>query len=96
MGGMTMQVICIVDRETHPQKTFGLSSEELDRIGQQCLKYADTVSGGQMPVTFQVMEVGAEPVTAEDRQRLETLKSASLISKVIIKAWKLDTTAGTA
>jgi rhomboid protease GluP len=96
MDGMTMQVICIVDRESHPQKTFGLSFAELDRIGQQCLKYVGTVSGAQMPVTFQVMEVGAEPVTAEDRQRLETLKNASLTSKVIIKAWKLDTTAGTA
>lgn len=96
MDGITMQVICIVDCETHPQKTFGLSFEELDRIGQQCLKYAGTVNGAQMPVTFQVMEVGAEPITAEDRQRLETLKSASLLSKVIIRAWKLDTTAGTA
>lgn len=96
MDGMTLQVVCIVDREAHPQKTFGLSREALEQIGQQCLKYTGTVSGNKMPVTFQVMEVGAGPATPEDRLRLGSLKRKSLLSKVIPTAWKLDTTAGTA
>jgi rhomboid protease GluP len=95
MNGMTMKVICIVDRETHPQKTFGLSSEALNQIGRQCLKYSGTVSGTQMPVTFQIMEVEAGPVTEDDRLRLGALKRESLSSKVVLTSWKLDTTSGT-
>jgi rhomboid protease GluP len=96
IDGMTMQVICIVDRETHPQKIFGLSHEVLDQIGKQCLKYSGEVNGTKMPVTFQIMEVGAGPVTAEDRLRLGALKRESLFSKIILRSWKVDTTAGTA
>jgi rhomboid protease GluP len=95
MDGMTLKVICIVDCETHPQKTFGLSREELNQIGKECLKYTASISGTKMPVTFQIMEVGPEPVSEEDRQRLEALERESLASKVILKAWKLDTTSGT-
>jgi rhomboid protease GluP len=91
-----MDVICIVDREAHPEKTFGLSREALDEIGQRCLKYSGTVSGSKMPVTFQVMEVGPGPLLLEDRLRLERFKRTSLRSKVMLTAWKLDTTAGTA
>ncbi len=93
--GMTLKVICIVDRETHPQKTFGLSREELNRIGKECLKYTGSVSGAKMPATFQIMEVGPEPPSEEDRRRLEVFKRESLTSKVILTAWKLDTTSRT-
>jgi len=95
-NGLSMDVICIVDREAHPEKTFGLSREALDEIGQRCLKYSGTVSGSKMPVTFQVMEVGPGPLLLEDRLRLESLKRKSLRSKVMLTSWKLDTTAGTA
>jgi rhomboid protease GluP len=94
--GMTLQVVCIVDREAHPQKTFAMSRDALDGIGRQCLKYSGTVHGETMPVTFQVIEVGAGPASEEDRQRLGALQRKSLASKVILKSWILDTTAGTA
>jgi rhomboid protease GluP len=94
--GFSMAVICIVDREAHPERTFGLSRDALDQIGQACLKYSGTVSGSKMPVTFQVMEIGPGPLLLEDRLRLESFKRTSLRSKVMLSAWKLDTTAGTA
>lgn len=93
--GMTLKVICIVDCETHPQKTFGLSREELNRIGKECLKHTASIHGTRMPVTFQIMEVGPEPPSEEDRQRLAALERESLASRVILKSWKLDTTSGT-
>jgi Uncharacterized membrane protein (homolog of Drosophila rhomboid) len=94
MDGMTMRVVCIVDREAHAEKTFGLSYEALEEIGQQCLKYSGKVNGAQMPVIFEIMEVGAGPVTQEDRLRLGSLKRASMFSKVVLSGWKLDTIAG--
>jgi rhomboid protease GluP len=95
VDGMTLKVICIVDRETNPQKTFGLSREALSQIGQQCLKYAGSVNRTKMPVTFQIMEVGPEPLSEKDRCRLEAFERETIISKVILAAWKLDTTSGT-
>src|SRR5688572_119144 len=64
--GMRLEVVCIVDRETHPEKTFGLSREALDEIGRKCFKYVGNYSGTQMPVSFDVVEVGPEPATEED------------------------------
>jgi rhomboid protease GluP len=95
LDGMTLKVICIVDRETHPQKTFGLSREALDRIAQECLKYTGSVGGTKMPVTFQIMEVGPEPLLEEDGRRLEALETESQTSGVTLTAWHLDTASGT-
>ena len=92
--GMTMQVVCSVDREKNPQKTFAMPLEALLEIGQRCLKYTGKVSGQQMPVTFQIVEVGPGPGSPADRQRLAALKRKSAFGKVIPIAWRLDTTAG--
>jgi len=94
--GITFQVVCIVDREKNPQKTFAMPVEALRAIGEKCLKYAGKVSGQQMPATFQVIEVGPGPGSDEDRRRLSALKRNSLFGKVCPFAWRLDTTAGKA
>src|SRR5262249_1389580 len=94
--GMTMQVVCIVDRENNPQKTFAMPLDTLLEIGQRCLKYTGKVSGQQMPVTIQIMEVGPGPGSPEDRQRLAALKRKSAFGKVIPIGWRLDTTTGKA
>src|SRR5262249_574079 len=91
--GMNLQVVCIVDREKNPQKTFAMPLDRLLEIGQQCLKYTGKVSGQQMPVTFHVIEVGAGPGSPEDRQRLAALKrksafGKSAFGKVIPIAWR--------
>src|ERR1051326_2143217 len=92
--GMSFQVVCIVDREKNPQKTFAMPLEALLEIGQRCLKYTGKVSGQQMPVTLQIVEVGRGPGSPQDRQRLGALKRKSAFGKVVPIAWRLDTTAG--
>lgn len=52
MDGMTLKIICIVDRDTHPQKTFGLSQEVMGQIGERCLKYSGEFNGNKMPITL--------------------------------------------
>ena len=94
--GMSFQVVCIVDREKNPQKTFAMPLEALLEIGQRCLKYTGKVSGQQMPVTLQIVEVGRGPGSPQDRQRLAALKRKSAFGKVVPIAWRLDTTAGRA
>src|SRR5262245_24989015 len=93
--GMTLQIVCIVDREANPQKTFGLSGEALRSIGEQCLKYTGKVYGNPMPVTLQVMEIGAAPPSEQDRARLAAFRRASAFAKVQPSAWALDAAAGT-
>jgi len=93
--GLSFQVMCIVDREKNPQKTFAMPLDTLLEIGRQCLKYTGKVSGQQMPVTLQIIEAGPGPGSPEDRQRLAALKRKSF-GKVIPIAWRLDTTARTA
>jgi len=90
--GLTLQFLCIVDREANPQKTFALTPQALHEIGEQCLKYTGSVSGAKMPVTFQVMEVGPVPA---DRARLAPLKRKSAFAKVVPTAWSLNTADGT-
>jgi len=90
--GLTLQFLCIVDREANPQKTFALTPQALHEIGERCLKYTGSVSGAKMPVTFQVMEVGPVPA---DRARLAPLKKKSAFSRVIPTAWSLNTAEGT-
>src|ERR1043166_4941481 len=94
--GMSFQVVCIVDREKNPQKTFAMPLDALLEIGQRCLKYTGKVSGQQMPVTLQIVEVGPGPGSPQDRQRLGALKRKSAFGKVVPIAWRLDTTAGRA
>jgi rhomboid protease GluP len=66
----------------------------LNRIGQECLKYSGSVNRTKMPVYFQIMEVGPGSLSEQDRSRLEEFKRDSIISKVVLAAWKLDTISG--
>jgi rhomboid protease GluP len=93
--GMSLQIVCIVDRETNPQKTFGLSGEMVQKIGQECLKYTGKVSGTQMPVMIQVIEVAGGAASEQDHARLGAYRKASALAKVQPSAWSLDTAAGT-
>jgi rhomboid protease GluP len=90
--GLTLQLVCIVDREANPHKTFGMTARQLQEIGEQCLKYTGKVSGARMPVTLQVIEVGRGPA---DRGRLAPLRRKSAFAKVIPMAWSLNTADGT-
>src|SRR6266702_7143513 len=91
--GMRFEILCIVDREANPGKQFGLSRDAVEEIGKSCLKYAGKVSGAQLPVTIQVMEVGPQVGASADRARLKRCRRGSIFSKALIFAWTVDTSA---
>ncbi len=88
--GLTLAIVGIVDRQADPSRCFGLGKEELDRLGRGCLRYTGRSIGGKLPVRITVIEVGAGPLPAEERERLMPLKSKSPFSKVLISAATLD------
>jgi rhomboid protease GluP len=91
--GVTFSIICLIDCEANPTKRFALSRDAVDEIGKQCLKYTGTVNRQKMPVSIQIMEVGRDVLTDENRERLKPLKRRSIFSKVMSSAWLVDTSA---
>jgi len=91
--GMTMTIMCLIDREADPSKRFGLSPDRIHEIGSSCLKYAGKINNAQMPIVVQIIEVGAASPTHMDFERLRPYKRKSLRSKVVISAMVIDTTA---
>ncbi len=75
--GLTLAILAIVDRQADPSRRFGLSAEALEKIGTDCTRYTGPSGGQKMPVYITVIEVGAAPITAGDKQRLGLLKSKS-------------------
>ena len=69
-------ILCLIDREANPARTFELSLPELEIIGRDCMKYADVAEIFRRPeisVAIRVIEVGA---TSNERwEQLKTLTS---------------------
>ena len=57
--GFALTIACMIDRETHPGKTFDLSPQTVEDIGKACLKYTGKVNFNKMPVIIQIFEVGS-------------------------------------
>ncbi len=91
--GLNFQIICIIDRESHPEKKFTMTAKEVSEIGKQCLKYAGKISSAQMPVMIHVMEVANGKSGASTR--LKNFKKESLFSKCHLIAWSIDTASAT-
>jgi membrane associated rhomboid family serine protease len=91
--GFALTIACMIDRETHPGRTFDLSPNTVEEIGKACLKYTGKVNFNKMPVIIQIFEVG--PASAEQRERLKPFKRASLFAKVVPSAWIVDTASAT-
>jgi hypothetical protein len=53
--GMTVTLMCLIDREADPSKHFTLSRDQVDEIGAKCLKYAGKINNTQMPVVIQIV-----------------------------------------
>src|SRR5882672_5321214 len=68
--GMTVTLMCLIDREADPSKHFALSRDQVDEIGSKCLKYAGKINSTQMPVVIQIIEVGPSLAASADRERL--------------------------
>jgi hypothetical protein len=71
--GLTFTIACMIDRETHPGKTFDLSPYVVENIGHACLKYSARVNRKTIPVRIEIYEVG--PADDPRRQRLSAYAS---------------------
>ena len=91
--GFALTIACMIDRETHPGKTFDLSRQTLEDIGKACLKYTGKVNFNKMPVIIQIFEVG--PASDDQRERLKPFTRSSLFAKVVPSAWIVDTASTT-
>jgi rhomboid protease GluP len=90
--GYTFTILCMIDRESHPNKIFDLDVNEVRQIGEGCLKYTGTLNRNRMPVFIRIVEIG--PGSIEQQQRLKLLKRSSLTSKVLPSAMIVETASG--
>ena len=90
--GYTFTILCMIDREAHPNEAFSLGVDEVRQIGETCLKYTGKVNSAKMPVFIRIMEIG--PGSADQQQRLKLFKRSSLRAKVIPSAMIVDTASG--
>jgi rhomboid protease GluP len=86
--GVSLTIACLVDREAHPDKVFGLAISDVEAAGQACLAYAGRLGNAKMPVGVDIYEIG--PETGEQRRRLAQYKRPRWTAKVIPGAWIVD------
>jgi rhomboid protease GluP len=89
--GFPFTIVCLIDREVHPGKRFGLSIDELEAIARDCMKYSRSLRGGRfgkMPVAIRIAEIG--PTDAEQFNRLQYIKRPSLFSKALMAAFVVN------
>lgn len=94
--GTPFTILCLVDRESHPGKGFDLPMSELESIADQCLKYSEprgAYGSERMPIVIRAIEIG--PTSAEQLERLKTIRLSLLTSKCLASALAVDTAAGT-
>jgi rhomboid protease GluP len=86
--GYSLKLVCLIDREAHPGKVFGMTAEAVIDIGKACLAHTGRMHLNKMPVVIMVMEVG--PQDADARQRLSPLRPSSIFAKVQTSGWVID------
>ena len=79
--GYTFGLLAMADREARPGTAFTIGVEELEQIGETCLKYAGKINRSQMPVSIGIIEVG--PGSPEQPRRLEAFRRSGLLAKVV-------------
>lgn len=89
-----LEMVCLLDREKDPTKTFSMSREDLFQIGRACLKYTGNVNGAKMPVSITLYEVGAGPASDADRARLKALTKNYVFAKVALATFHIDARSG--
>jgi rhomboid protease GluP len=89
--GAPFTILCLIDREANPDRTFDLSLEELERIGDACTKYASVVPWASSPevlVAIRVVEVG--PTSSDRWEQLKRLTTMTT-TKCHVTALAADT-----
>jgi len=84
-------IICIVDRDRHPNAQFTYPIDALAAIGEQCLKHA----GRTRRVRIHVIEIGADIDRPPVRAHLQSYVGAFADSAVLVHAWAIDTASNT-
>jgi len=88
--GMAFCIACIVDRDRDGSVAFARPTQELRRIGAECLKYTGTMNGVKLPVVIEVFDVGNAPADPARIEALRPLLSRPGYEKVAVRAWVLD------
>jgi rhomboid protease GluP len=87
--GLSLQIICVIDRERDPGRRFRLSLDEVVAVGKACVQYSGRVNLTRLPVAIQVWDVGPRvAVRSELSRRLPGRE------KVMVSSWALDTERG--
>jgi rhomboid protease GluP len=84
--GLGFDMICIVDRDSHPDKRFQLDAHAMAAILIACNKYTGTVHNQKMPATIQIFEVGKGADDADARTRMAVYRRATEYAK----CWIVD------
>jgi hypothetical protein len=94
IDGFSYLIICLIDCEAHPEKRLEMSLKLALEIARQ-LPVTDKVNIKQLSIAIQVIEVGRR-ITEADCARLKSFRYGygSLVSKINISAWILDTATG--
>lgn len=83
-----LRLVCILDRDADPNRPLAVGAEDLQRIGEECLKYA-----GRAGLFIDVLVIGAGKALAGDPARLRPAKGGAF-GKLRISLWQIDTAAG--
>ncbi|NFV80484.1 rhomboid family intramembrane serine protease [Magnetospirillum aberrantis SpK] len=83
--GMTLEMLCLVDREANPTRRFTMELAELREIGEACLVHTGRLNRSKLPVVIRVVEIGGTP----DAERLKNYRT-SPYCKARISAYALD------
>jgi rhomboid protease GluP len=94
--GVPFTILCLIDREANPGKTFDLPLSELEAIAADCQKYSVSLSSfgsTRMPVVIRVIEIGE--ISEEQWAGLEAIGSPVFSRKFRISALAVDPLTGT-
>lgn len=87
--GASLEIVCLVDRQTTPAHHIGLPPDQLRAIGAACLGHCGRIGADTAPLHIRIIEVVAGGIDAADTQRLGAYRRTSLRSKVMLSAWIL-------
>ena len=83
--GYSFIIVCMIDRQARPDRSRAITIDELDDIGQKCLKYTAKVRANKIQPTFLVLEIG-NGWSEDQRRRLDLLRYTSQNSKIFAMA----------
>lgn len=90
VNGMSLEMICIIDADSHPGKRFTMDAFAVLAIGAACQKYSGTIHSRKLPATIKIIEVGSNVDNAAERERLATYGDIGSSMAVQTSGWIVD------